>query len=394
MRSESNQRPVAGEIPSSRIYLSAPVHSQLELDFVAESLRSNWIAPIGPDLRMFEEEFAAYVGVEHACALASGTAGLHLLLRAWGIGAGDKVLVSDFTFAATVNPVLYVGAEPVLLDADRDTWNVGLERIREAVERLEREDGRPPQVLILAHIYGICSDLGPIADYCREKGILFLEDAAEAVGSSYKGMHVGGVGDAAVFSFNGNKIMTTGGGGMIVSADRRLVQKVRFLSTQAREDAVHYEHRELGFNERMSNVLAAIGRAQLRRLPSFLEARTRHRRFYEELLGERPGVRFMLCPPWCTPNHWLTNVLIEPERAGFSRKDILADMSAANIEVRPLWKPMHCQPFHRERGTRVFGGEVGEELFAQGLSLPSGSVMSVQDRERVAEVWRRRFEGG
>jgi pyridoxal phosphate-dependent aminotransferase EpsN len=375
-----------------KVFLSAPSHSSLELDFVTEVLRSDWIAPIGPNLEKFEEEFAAQVKVDHACALASGTAALHMLLRAYGIGEGDRVLVSDFTFVATVNPIFYTGAEPILLDADRETWNVPLSRVREAVETLEKEEGHPPRALVLAHVYGICGDLESLAKYCREKGILFIEDAAEAVGSYFRDRPLGSFGDAAIFSFNGNKVITTGGGGMVVSNNREVVEKVRFLSTQARENAAHYEHEEIGFNERMSNVLAAIGRAQLRRLPSFLNARARHRAFYENLMGEHPGISFMPVPEGCLPNHWLTNIEIDPETAGFSADELREAMEGENIEVRPLWKPMHCQPLHRKRGTRVFGGAVGEDLFANGLSLPSGSAMTDHDRERVAAVWNRMIQ--
>lgn len=370
-----------------RVFLSAPAHSSLELDYVTEVLRSDWIAPIGPNLDLFEKEFSESIGLDHACALSSGTAALQLLLRAHGIGPRDKVLVSDFTFVATVNPILHVGAEPVLLDAERDSWNVSLERIREATEAIEKEEGRPPRALVLAHIYGICSDLDPIVEYCQQKGMLFLEDAAEAVGSRYRDRHLGSIGDAAIFSFNGNKIMTTGGGGMVVSRDTEIVEKVRFLSTQARENALHYEHKEVGYNERMSNVLAALGRAQLRRLPSFLHARERHRNFYRSLIGDHPGIHFMPRPDWCTPNNWLNNIVVQADQAGFSADEVRKVMIEENIEVRPLWKPMHCQPLHQNRDTRVFGGEVGESLFANGLSLPSGSAMTDHDKERIAAVW-------
>jgi len=352
-------------------------------------LRSDWIAPTGPDLTAFEEEFCAYSGAKHACALASGTASLHLLLRALGVGEGDKVLVSDFTFVATVNPILYVGAEPVLLDADADTWNVSLERIREAVETLEREGGQVPKALVLAHIYGICADVGPIANYCESKGILFLEDAAEAVGSFYRGQHLGTLGKAGVFSFNGNKVMTTGGGGMVVSDDEDLVEKIRHLATQAREDAAHYEHVEMGFNERMSNVLAAVGRAQLKRLPTFLQARARHQKFYRNLLEDHLGVRFMPEPDWCDPNRWLTNMVVDPQAAGFSASELRYAMKQENIEARPLWKPMHCQPLYQSRGTRFFGGGAGQDLFESGVSLPSGSALTDHDLERVESVIRK-----
>lgn len=377
-----------------KVYLSAPAHSSIELDYVTEVLRSDWIAPIGPNLDLFEEEMAEYVGVKNACAVASGTAGLHLLLRALGIGHGDKVLVSDFTFVATVNPIIYVGAEPILLDADRATWNAPLDRVKEAVEAVRMETGKTPKALILAHVYGICSDVESIGNYCREKGVLLIEDAAEAVGSFFRGRHLGSFGDAAIFSFNGNKILTTGGGGMVVSEDRNVTDKVRFLASQAKEKVLYYEHRDLGYNERMSNVLAAIGRAQLRRLPTFLDARERHNRFYRAMVSDHPGVTFMPVPEDCNPNYWLTNILIDSAKAGFSARQLIEAMDRARIEVRPLWKPMHAQPYYQKRGTSVFGGEIGDDLFDKGVSLPSGSAMTDHDRERVAEVWKRVAGGG
>lgn len=371
---------------SERIYLSPPHMGGLEQQFVADAFASNWIAPLGPQVDAFQEEFAATLGIPHALAVSSGTAALHLALQLVGVGPGDEVLVSTLTFAASVNPIRYLGGTPVFVDSERQSWNMDPALLAEAMHERTRR-GRPPKAVVVVHLYGQSADLDPILAVCAEHGVPLIEDAAEALGATYKGRAVGTFGRAAIFSFNGNKIITTSGGGMLVSADGRLIAHAKKLSAQAREPAPYYEHAQVGYNYRMSNVLAAIGRGQLRVLESRVAARRLNYERYVNALGDLPGIEFMPDAGWGTHTRWLTTLTIDPDALGVDRDEVLQHLEAENIEARPVWKPMHLQPVYRSH--TCVGGEVAEDLFRRGLCLPSGSSLSAEDLERVAAVIRR-----
>ncbi len=360
--------------------------SGLEQQFVQEVFASNWIAPLGPQVDAFEAEFAAAVGAPYALALSSGTAALHLALILAGVGPGDEVLVSTLTFSASANPVVYLGGRPVFIDSERTSWNLDPALVCETIERKARQ-GKLPKAVIPVHLYGQSADLDPILEVCNRYGIPVIEDAAEALGATYKGRAPGTFGMMGAFSFNGNKIITTSGGGMLVSADKGLIDHARKLATQARDPAPHYQHSEIGYNYRMSNLLAAVGRGQLR----VLEERVRRKReifdAYRGLLGDLPGIVFMPEAPWGRCTRWLTCITVDPQAFGATREDIRLALEAENIESRPLWKPMHLQPVFQ--GCEVVGGAVAEALFRDGLCLPSGTAMTQADIERVvAVVWR------
>jgi dTDP-4-amino-4,6-dideoxygalactose transaminase len=368
-----------------RIYLSPPHLGAEELELVKEAFASNWIAPLGPHVDAFEKEFAAAVGAAHAAALSSGTAALHLALRLLGVRPGDEVLCSSLTFSASANPIVYEGATPVFIDADRATWNLDPNLLRDELRACAGR-GRLPRAVIVVDLYGQCADYDPILEICGEYGVPVIEDAAEALGADYRGRAAGTFGKVGVFSFNGNKIITTSGGGMLVSADRSLVEGARFLATQARDPAPHYQHSALGFNYRLSNVLAAIGRGQLRVLPERVAARRRHYDYYQAALGWLPGVEFMPLAAYGRSNCWLTCLTIRPALFGGTREDVRLALEAANIEARPVWKPLHLQPVFA--GCRVRGGAVAADLFEHGLCLPSGSSLSEDDLERVCAIVR------
>ncbi len=359
-----------------------------ELPLVQEAFASNWIAPLGPQVDAFEQEFAAHVGSKHAAALSSGTAALHLALRWLKLQPGDEVICSTLTFSASVNPVIYEGATPVFVDSERASWNMDPALLAEAVaDRLKR--GRKPRAVMLVHLYGQSADIDPVAALCARHDIPLIEDAAEALGATYKGRAPGSFGLAGIHSFNGNKIITTSGGGMLVSNDAALIEKARFWSTQARDAAPHYQHSEIGFNYRMSNVLAAIGRGQLRVLDQRVEARRRNFDVYRRALGDLPGVAFMPEAAYGRGTRWLTCLTVDPAVAGTDREKIRLALTDENIEARPLWKPMHLQPVFQSHP--VYGGKVAEELFTRGLCLPSGSSLVPADLDRVIDVVRRCF---
>jgi dTDP-4-amino-4,6-dideoxygalactose transaminase len=368
---------------SQRIYLSPPHMSGAEERLVADAFATNWIAPLGPHVDAFEREFAETVGCRHAAAMISGTAAVHLALKLVGVEPGDRVLVSTLTFSASVNPIVYLGGLPVLVDSERGSWNMDPALLADAVEDMVRQ-GNPPRAVVVVHLYGQSADMNPILEVCRSHGIAVIEDAAEALGATYNGLAPGIMGDVGIYSFNGNKIITTSGGGMLVSDDVRLVEQARKLSTQAREPAPHYEHAEIGYNYRMSNVLAAIGRGQLQVLEDRVQARRRNFQFYQENLGHLPGIEFMPEADWGRHTRWLTTLTIDPEAFGATREDVRMALEAENIEARPVWKPMHTQPVfaHCQR----VGGAVAEDLFQRGLCLPSGSSLTQADLERVVGV--------
>jgi len=371
---------------NSRIYLSSPHMGSVELELVKETFASNWIAPLGPQVDTFEKEFADTVGSAYSAALSSGTAAIHLALRWLGVTAGEEVICSTLTFSASANPILYEGGKPVFIDCDRTSWNMDPALLAEALESRSRV-GKRPKAVIVVHLYGQSADLDSIEQICKDHGVPLIEDAAEALGATYKGAPVGSRGLCGTFSFNGNKIITTSAGGMLVSNDKALIDKARFWATQSRDPAPHYQHSEVGFNYRMSNVLAAIGRGQLRVLTDRVEARRKNFEFYREILGDLPGVEFMPEAPWGRSTRWLTCALIDPKIFGADREEVRLALAAQDIEARPVWKPMHMQPVFT--GCECFGGSVAEEFFAHGLCLPSGSNLTKSDLTRVVTVIKR-----
>ena len=369
----------------ARILLSPPELAGTELDLVADAVRSGWLAPLGPHVDAFEAEMAARLGVPHALALASGTAALHLALAVAGAGPGAEVWLSTLTFAATANAVRYVGATPVFVDSDRATWNMDPALLGSALDAAAAR-GALPRAVIAVDLYGQCAELVPIQAACRRHGVVLIEDAAEALGATYQGRPAGAFGDLAVLSFNGNKIITTSGGGMLLGADRAWLERARKLATQAREPARHYEHVEVGYNYRLSNLLAAVGRAQLADLDRRVAARRAINARYRAALGALPGWTFMPEAPGHHATWWLTCATIDARAFGAARDAVIDALAAVDIEARPVWKPMHLQPVFR--GCRSIGGEVAAALFAEGICLPSGSGLTAADQDRVIDVVR------
>ena len=369
-----------------RLYLSPPYLSGEEQAFVQEAFASGWIAPLGPQVDAFEHEFAETVGTPYALALSSGTAALHLTLIEAGVQAGDEVAVSTLTFAASAFPIVYLGARPVFIDSERQSWNMDSDLLAEWLDQRARS-GRLPKAVVLVHLYGQSADIQPILNLCQRYGIALVEDAAEALGATYYGKAPGTFGLAGIYSFNGNKIITTSGGGMLVSHDERLIAHARKLATQAREPFPYYEHAEIGYNYRLSNLLAAVGRAQLRTLEMRVQKRRRIFEQYRLRLQHLPGVEFMPEAPWGRCTRWLSVILIDPEAFGATPETVRLALEAENIESRPIWKPLHLQPVFA--GCETVGGAVAEDLFRRGLCLPSGTGMTEADIERVVEVVQR-----
>ena len=366
----------------TRVYLSPPYVTGREAELVSAAIASNWIAPLGPQVDAFEAELAAVVGVEHAVALSSGTAALHLALVVLGVGAGDEVVCSNFTFAASANPIVYTGAAPVFVDCD-ETWTIDPGLLdRGLAER--RGVGASVRAVIAVDLYGQCCDYDAVQEVCARHEAVLIQDSTESLGATYRGAPAGEQGALAAFSFNGNKIITTSGGGMLVSRNRDWVEHARKLSMQAREPAPHYEHVELGFNYRMSNLLAALGRAQLETLHERVAARRRLRERYRELLDGVAGVSFMPEAPYGTTNAWLTCIVLDPEVFGADRETVRLALEAEDIEARPLWKPMHLQPIFA--ASVSYGGDVSARLFERGLCLPSGSSLTDEDQDRVVRT--------
>jgi dTDP-4-amino-4,6-dideoxygalactose transaminase len=368
--------------PVDRLFLSPPDVGDTERALLLEAFDSNWIAPTGPHVDAFEREFAARVGVQAAVALSSGTAALHLALLMLGVGRGDDVLVPTLTFVATANVVCYLGARPVFLDADASTWNVDPALVDdELTERARR--GSMPAAVVGVDLYGQCADWDAIGTSCSRHGVPVVEDAAEALGATYGGRAAGGFGSMGAFSFNGNKMITTSAGGMLVSDDVAVVDYGRKLANQARDPAPHYEHSELGFNYRMSNLLAALGRGQLRHLDEKIARRRAIKRRYRDALQAVPGIEFMPDAPTGEPNNWLTVLTVNEAEFGVGPDDVRRHLETLDIEARPAWKPMHLQPLFT--GSPRRGGRVAEQIFRTGLCLPSGSSMTDADVDRVVD---------
>jgi dTDP-4-amino-4,6-dideoxygalactose transaminase len=370
----------------SRVYLSPPDVGPEERRMLLEAFDSNWIAPLGPDVDAFEQESAALVGLEYAVALSSGSAALHLALLLSGVGPGDDVLVPSFTFVATAGAVCLLGAQPVFVDCTPGSWNLDPDLVEEDLDHRAAQ-GRLPAAVVTVDLYGVPADYERLEATCRRHEVPLIEDAAEALGAAYRGRAAGAFGAAGVFSYNGNKIITTSGGGMLVTDSAELAARARHLATQARDPYPHYQHSELGFNYRLSNLLAALGRAQLRSLPRRIEDRHRINDTYRGALADLPGIEFMPIPAGATPNYWLTCILVHPEALGADREGIRLALEALDIESRPVWKPMHLQPVFAQAAT--LGGTVCARIFERGLCLPSGSSLTVEDQSRVIECIRR-----
>ena len=364
---------------SEKIWLASPHMSDegYEMQYVQEAFDSNWIAPLGTNVNEFEKELASKVGADHAAALTSGTGAIHLALMAAGVGEGDIVLCPTLTFSATANPIIYVNATPIFIDSDFETWNMDPNAVEAAFEKY----GDKIKAVLVVHLYGLSADMDKIMAICNKYNVPVIEDAAESLGTYYKGQHTGTFGEYGIFSFNGNKIITTSGGGMLVSNNEEKVKKVRFWSTQSRDQARHYQHSELGFNYRMSNVVAGIGRGQLKVLDQRVAKKKYIYEYYKRELGHIEGINFMPVNEWDKPNYWLTSMTVTGK---ITPLEIMEKLEANNIESRPVWKPMHLQPFFSEYD--YIGRDVSQKLFENGVCLPSDTKMTDDDLQRVCKI--------
>jgi dTDP-4-amino-4,6-dideoxygalactose transaminase len=364
-----------------KIWLSSPHMGGGEMKYIQEAFRTNWIAPLGPNVTAFENELANYLNIKHVAALTSGTAAIHLALIILGVKAGDEVISPSFTFSATVNPIAYLGAIPVLIDSEEDTWNLSPELLEIAIiDRMAK--GKKPKAIIIVHLYGMPANITELISIANKYGIPVIEDAAEALGSKYNGKECGSFGDIGILSFNGNKIITTSGGGALISNNNEYIKTARFLATQARDVAPHYQHSQIGYNYRMSNILAGIGRGQLEVVEERVAQRRSNYDFYFKHLKNLDGITFLPEKHLTFSNRWLTTILVDPTKSnGISCQDIHRVLDEDNIETRPLWKPMHLQPIFKTCPSYLNG--VSERLFNSGLCLPSGSNLSEQDLDRI-----------
>lgn len=366
------------------IYLSPPHMSGTEQQYIHEAFATNWIAPLGPHVDAFEKEMAAYAGVKDAVAVSSGTAAIHLALRLLRVKKGDFVFCSSLTFVASANPILYVGAEPVFIDSEFDTWNMSPQALQRALEKAN-EEGNLPKAVIVVHLYGQSAKMEEIIVLCNQYEVPIIEDSAESLGSSYKGKKSGSFGKFGIYSFNGNKIITTSGGGMLVSDDEEVLRRARFLATQARDAAPHYQHSDMGYNYRLSNLLAGVGRAQLEVLDERVIARRNIFDRYKRELGHLPGLQFMPELENTRSNRWLTTITLDLQESGISVHYLLEAFGKAKIEARHVWKPLHLQPLFKANTyySHEEGINVSEQLFETGICLPSGSSMSEDEQVRV-----------
>lgn len=364
-----------------RIWLSPPHMSGAEINFVQEAFESNWIAPVGPHIDAFEKEVANYIQVEHAVALSSGTAAIHLALQLLNVQKGDIVLCQSLTFVASANPILYQGATPVFIDSEKETWNLCPNALEKALKHYAAL-GKRPKAVIAVHLYGMPCRLDEIAGLCEKYDVPLIEDAAEALGSTYRDKKAGSFGTLSILSFNGNKLITTSGGGMLLSHQQGYIDKAKFLSSQARDPAPYYEHSQMGFNYRMSNVCAAIGRGQFTVLEDRVQKRQNNFQFYKKQLAEIPGITFQPDLGPSKSNRWLTAILLDPQL--ISPENLRQCLEEQNIESRPIWKPLHTQPLFQD--AVFFGGSISEELFRTGLCLPSGSDLSEIELLRISEA--------
>jgi dTDP-4-amino-4,6-dideoxygalactose transaminase len=368
---------------NKRIYLSPPHLDARERELMLEAYDSNWITTLGPQVDAFEKEMSEYTGIPYAAALSSGTAALHLALLMLGVNSGDEVLCSTFTFSATANAITYCDAKPVFIDSDTVSWNMDPDLLKEELEFCASKK-KLPRAIIVVDLYGQCADYGRLLAIASQYDIPVVEDAAEALGATYGDKMAGSFGQMGVLSFNGNKIITTSGGGMLLSSEKRYIERAKFLSTQARDAAPHYQHSTIGYNYRLSNILAAIGRGQLENLDDKILRRKQIRAWYRESLKDIPAIKFMPIASFGEPNYWLTCITLDANMTTIRREDVRLALEKENIESRPLWKPMHLQPVFES--CRMRGGAVTEKLFAQGLCLPSGSGMTGDDLHRVVDA--------
>ncbi|WP_375163060.1 aminotransferase class I/II-fold pyridoxal phosphate-dependent enzyme [Paenibacillus sp. SC116] len=371
---------------SDRIYLSPPHMSGDELAKIAEAFASNWIAPLGPMVEQFERQISELVGIEGTVALCSGTAAIHLALELAGVREGDIVFCSSLTFVASVNPIRYLGAEPVFIDSEPETWNMSPRALERALYEASMV-GQLPKAVIVVHLYGQCADMDAIMKICQQYGICVIEDAAEALGATYKGRMAGTIGDYGIYSFNGNKLITTSAGGALVSNHTDKLDYARYLAAQAKLPAYHYEHNQVGYNYRLSNILAAIGCSQLNVIDERIALRKAVFERYQQALGDRPGISFMPDPLWGSSTRWLTTFTLDPHLIEATPLDVVQELEVMNIESRRVWKPMHVQPLYE--GCRYYRHEenesVSDMLFERGICLPSGSSLAVDDQNRVIE---------
>jgi len=368
---------------NKRIFLSPPHMGGKELEYIHRAFESEYIAPVGPQLDAFERKFAAKVGARYAAAVSSGTAALHLALRYSGIRPGDDVFCSAFTFVASANPILYLGGRPVFVDSDVKSWNLDPQLFTDEIKKRAVKN-RLPKAVVLVHLYGQAADIDPIKECCDQYGIALIEDAAEALGATYKDKGPGTFGQAGIYSFNGNKIITGSSGGIVVSDDELLIQKIKFWATQARDKEPHYEHTECGYNYRMSNIIAAICLGQLEVLDDRVKKKREIFNLYQDFLKTIPGIAFMPEADYGVSNRWLTCITIDEEECGCDPATLRLSLEKYNIESRPLWKPMHLQPLFK--GEQMIGGAVSEKLFKLGLCLPSGTSLVVDDIKRITDI--------
>jgi len=376
---------------NSKIWLSSPHMGGNEQKYISEAFNENWVAPLGPNVNGFEEDLEKFLGKEvKVAALSAGTAAIHLALIESGVEHGDEVICQSMTFSASANPIAYCGATPVFIDSEPETWNLCPKALREAIENRMLK-GKKPKAIIVVHLYGMPAKMDEIVAIANEYGITLIEDAAEALGSFYKGQACGTFGRFGILSFNGNKIITTSGGGALVSHTKEDKDKIVFLSTQARDNAPHYQHSHIGFNYRMSNIVAGIGRGQMEVLKDRVEARRAMHDFYITLFRDIEGVEVFSEPDSdFYSNHWLSAIIVNPEITGKTREDLRLAFLEDDIESRPLWKPMHLQPVFS--GAPYYGTNVSEKLFDNGLCLPSGSNLTDQERERIKNVINKFFK--
>lgn len=368
-----------------KIYLSSPHMGGSEQNFVNEAFQTNWIAPLGPNVAGFEKDLESYLGTgNHVAALSSGTAALHLALILLGVKRGDEVICQSMTFSASANPIVYQGATPIFVDSEPDTWNICPNHLEEAIkDRIAK--GKKPKAIIAVHLYGMPYKVDAIKKISEKYEIPIIEDSAEALGSTYKGKKCGTFGDISILSFNGNKIITTSGGGALVSKDKNIKEKAIFLATQARDDAPHYQHSEIGYNYRLSNICAGIGRGQMEVLEDHVGLRREMNQFYQEIFERTAGVKVFSEPTSdILSNHWLSCILVDKAACGFSNEDIRVKMAENNIECRPLWKPMHLQPIFKK--APYYGEDISENLFDRGLCLPSGSNLKPKEKDKINDV--------
>ncbi len=367
---------------NKQIYLSPPHMSENEKKLLVSAFESNWIAPLGPDVDKFEKEISKYLKVNDAAALSSGTSALHLAIKLAGVKSGDNVLCPSLTFSASANVILYENATPIFLDVDSDTWTLDINLLEASIKKFS------PKALIAVDLYGHPANYNYILDICNKYDVIVIEDAAESLGSEYKGAKCGSFGSMGILSFNGNKIITTSGGGMLVSNDIDYIKKARFLSTQAREPVIHYEHKEIGYNYRMSNLLAAVGRGQLISLDKYVAKRRSIYKRYYEALSSQDGINFLSEANYCKSNCWLTTFTVDSRKTGFDRNKIIECLEKENIESRPVWKPMHLQPLYKDYIYLNIdkGIDISAHLFYEGICLPSGSNLQIKDQDRIVDI--------